>query len=147
MWTDSDEWKAAIVMAEHPHVALVRRGYEALSRGDINAMSEVAVQDVAFHVPGRHQFAGDYRGMSAAREYYQRLDKATRGPFRVELEHIFADDHRHVVAVHRTIAVRDGQTLDQRRATLFTIADERVIAIHVMDEDVAASEAFWAQPS
>lgn len=131
-------------MAEHPHVALVRSGYEALSRGDIDAMSEFAVEDVAFHVPGRHRFAGDYRGLSAAREYHQQLDRATRGPVRVELEQVFADDHGHVVAVHRTTAVRHGQTLDQRRATLFTIADGRVVAIHVLDEDIAASDAFWA---
>ncbi|HEU4422180.1 MAG TPA: nuclear transport factor 2 family protein [Pilimelia sp.] len=131
-------------MAEHPHVALVRGGYEALSRGDIEAMSEFAVEDVAFHVPGRHQFAGDYRGLSAAREYYQRLDNATHGPYRIELEHIFADDRGHVVAVHRTTAERHGQTLDQRRATLFTIEDGRVVAIHVLDEDVAATDAFWA---
>jgi hypothetical protein len=33
---------------------LVRKGYEALSRSDMDATSEIAIEDVAFYIPGDH---------------------------------------------------------------------------------------------
>jgi ketosteroid isomerase-like protein len=131
-------------MSEHPHVALVRKGYEALARGDMDAMAEIAIEDVAFYIPGDHQFAGDYKGLDGSKEYYRKLGEATRGRFRVELEHVFADGRGKVITVHRTTAERDGRTLRQRRATLFTIVNNRVTTIEVLDEDIDASNHFWA---
>jgi hypothetical protein len=37
-------------MGEHPHVELVRRGYEALSRGDMDAMSPIDDRFTAINV-------------------------------------------------------------------------------------------------
>jgi uncharacterized protein len=131
-------------MAEHPHVALVRRGYEALARGDMDAMSEIASNEVEFHIPGDHPLAGDYKGSDAYRRYYRRLMEATSGGYRVELEHVFMDGRGHVIAVHRGTAERDGRMRHQLLAVLYTITNDKVTAINVFDEDIDASNQFWS---
>jgi hypothetical protein len=42
--------RAETVMGEHPHVELVRRGYEVLSRGDMDAMSPIDDRVTAINV-------------------------------------------------------------------------------------------------
>ena len=131
-------------MAEHPHITLVRKGYEALSRGDLDAISEISIEDVAFHVAGSHQFAGDSKGLDASREYYRKLGEATKGQFRFDLERLFTDGRGRVIAVHVASVERDGRALNQRRATLHTIVGDKVTDITVFDEDIDASDDFWA---
>ena len=40
-------------MTEHPHAALVRKGYDAFSRGDMETLAEVLAGDASHHVPGK----------------------------------------------------------------------------------------------
>lgn len=131
-------------MAEHPHVTLVRRGYEALVRGDMDAMSQFAKGDVGFSIAGHHPLSGGYEGLDSSREYYRRMGDLVSGNVKFQLEHVFTDGRGRVIAVHRTTARRDGKELDQLHATLFTIEDDRVVSINVLDEDMDASNRFWS---
>jgi ketosteroid isomerase-like protein len=130
-------------MAEHPHIALVRKGYEALARGDMEAMSRVAAGNVAFHIPGQHPLAGDYEGLDASGSYYRRLAEETDTSFRVELQHLFTNGRGRVIAIHRTTAERGDKQLDQLRGTIFTIVDDQVVDIDQCDEDIYGSDDFW----
>ena len=44
------------------NAAIVRRGYEALSRGDLTMLTELFGGDVSWHTPGRRTVAGDVVG-------------------------------------------------------------------------------------
>lgn len=48
----------------HPNADLLRKGYDAFSKGDLDTIkNEVFSPDVVFHVAGRNPLSGDYRGV------------------------------------------------------------------------------------
>ncbi|MFD0259683.1 nuclear transport factor 2 family protein [Kitasatospora indigofera] len=131
-------------MAEHPHVALVRRGYEAFSRGDMQTMSEIIAKDATHHVPGTHTLSGDYKGLDAVLGYYQQLGLQTAGTFRVELQRLFVDGRGHVMSVHRATATRGGHSLDATGGIMFRIIGEKVTDLDECVEDLETADEFWA---
>src|SRR5215469_3570303 len=112
-------------MAEHPHIALIRKGYDAFSRGDMETLSGIIAGDAVHHVPGTHGMAGDYKGLDNILAYYQRLGVETSGTFRVEVEHLFVDGRGHVMSMHHGTAERAGKRLDSRGGIMFRIVGEK----------------------
>ena len=51
-------------MAEHPNIAILRRGYDAFATGDVGTVSELIAPDAVWHVGGHHPFSGEYKGLS-----------------------------------------------------------------------------------
>ncbi|WP_030264304.1 nuclear transport factor 2 family protein [Streptomyces sp. NRRL B-24484] len=131
-------------MAEHPHIALVRRGYEAFSRGDMTALSEILAKDVTHHVPGTHMLSGDHKGLNAVLDFYQRLGAETAGSFKVELQHLFVDGRGHVMSVHRATAARGGKQLDAMGGIMFRIIGEKVTDLDECAEDLSIADEFWS---
>jgi ketosteroid isomerase-like protein len=41
---------------------LIRRAYDAFSRGDIEGVFAFFAKDILWHIPGRGPLSGDYRG-------------------------------------------------------------------------------------
>jgi ketosteroid isomerase-like protein len=131
-------------MAEHPDCTLVRRGYDAFSAGDMDAMTELLTTDVAYHVPGSHPLAGHYKGREAVLQQYGRLAKETRGTMRVELEHLFADGRGHVISVHHSFAERGNRGVDMRGGIFFTIVGGKVSDMDECVEDIDVANEFWS---
>ena len=78
-------------MAEHPDVALVRRGYDAFSTGDVATLSEIIAPDAVQYQPGSGALAGEHKGLPAILEFYGRLAAETDGSFRVQLDRLYTD--------------------------------------------------------
>jgi len=131
-------------MTEHPDVALVRRGYEAFSTGDIETLSEVIADDATQYQPGTGEMAGERVGLQAILEFYGRLASETNGSFRVELEGLYTDGQGRVVAIHRSTGDREGRHLDTGTSLIFTISDGQARDIHGCQEDIDAWDQFWA---
>jgi ketosteroid isomerase-like protein len=47
----------------HPTEELARRGYDAFSKGDVDALRQVSADNTIFHEPGRNPVSGDYQGI------------------------------------------------------------------------------------
>jgi ketosteroid isomerase-like protein len=47
----------------HPNEELVRRAFDAFTKGDVDTIRELTDQDAVWHTPGRGPLAGDYRGI------------------------------------------------------------------------------------
>ncbi|MFE9427538.1 nuclear transport factor 2 family protein [Kitasatospora sp. NPDC006697] len=131
-------------MAEHPHAALVRQGYEAFSRGDMEALRGMMTSDCTQHVPGTSTMSGDFKGVDAVLGYYGRLAAETVGTFRVEMEHLFVDGRGHVMSVHRFTAERAGRTIDMLGGIVFRIIGEKITDLDECVEDMAATDEFWS---
>jgi ketosteroid isomerase-like protein len=131
-------------MAEHPHAALVRRGYDAFSRGDMGALSEIIAKDATHHVPGSHPLSGDFKGLDAVLGHYRQLAERSGGTFRVELQHLFADGRGHVMSVHRATAERAGRSMDAMGGIMFRIIGEKVTDLDECVADLEVGDAFWA---
>jgi ketosteroid isomerase-like protein len=83
----------------HPNEELVRRGYNAFARGDMDTSASCSTQGIVWHFPGRSPLAGDHRGVDAVLGFFGRTMELTAGTFRAELHDVVADD-RHTVGMH-----------------------------------------------
>lgn len=131
-------------MAEHPDIALARRGYEAFSNGDMATLSGLMAADVVHHVPGNHVLSGHHKGREAVLQMYRRLGEETDGTLRVDVEGLFADGRGHVISAMRMRGRRRGRTLDTRGGIFFTMVGGKVTDLDECAEDLDAENEFWA---
>ncbi|KUN28935.1 SnoaL-like polyketide cyclase [Streptomyces antibioticus] len=132
-------------MAEHPHAALVRKGYEAFQRGDMDTLRGLMTGDCTHHVPGSHPLAGDYKGLDNIIEgYYGRLYSETGGTFRVELLNLFVDGRGHTISVHRFTADRGGRHIEESGGIFFRIVGDKITDLDECVEDMEKVDAFWS---
>jgi len=68
-------------MPEHPHVEIVRQGYDAVNNGDTDTLAKLIAENVVRHVPGRSLIAGDYHGRETTFAYFHRLHELTNWDF------------------------------------------------------------------
>jgi ketosteroid isomerase-like protein len=98
------------------NAAIVRRGYEAFSRGDLTKLTELCGDDVSWHTPGRSPLAGDAVGRQAVFARLGRYLAETGGTFRADLKRLLTDEDGRVIGIHHNVAERDGKRLHRLRA-------------------------------
>jgi ketosteroid isomerase-like protein len=130
-------------MTEHPNAALIRRGYEAFSAGDVATLTELIAPDAVQHMPGNNMFSGDHQGIADILGMYGRLAQETGGTFKVDLEQVYANDET-VVTVYRATGERGGEHLDERHALVFTMRDGRAVDVNDIAADTEPEDKFWA---
>ncbi|MEU3291336.1 nuclear transport factor 2 family protein [Streptomyces longwoodensis] len=130
-------------MAEHPHAALVRKGYDAFQRGDMDTMRGLMTGDCTHHVPGSHPLSGDHKGIESVLDYYGRLGSETDGSFRVELRDVLVDGRGHAVSVHRFTADRGGRHVDAMGGIVFRIVGEKITDLDECVADIEQVDEFW----
>lgn len=131
-------------MAEHPHAQLVRKGYEAFQRGDMDTLRGLLTADCTQHVPGSHPLSGDYKGQDAIIEMYGRLFEETGGSMNVELVNLLVDGRGHVVALHRFSAERKGKRLEETGCIIFRIVGDKASDLDECVEDIDKANDFWS---
>ncbi|CCK30109.1 hypothetical protein BN159_5730 [Streptomyces davaonensis JCM 4913] len=131
-------------MAEHPHAQLVRKGYEAFARGDMETLRGLMTSDCTQHVPGNHPLSGDYKGQDAIIGMYGRLAEETQGTMRAELMSLMVDGRGHVVAMHRFTADRNGKHLDENGCIVFRIVGDKATDLDECVEDIDRANEFWS---
>lgn len=136
--------KVAIIVAEHPHAQLVRKGYEAFSRGDMDTLRSLMTSDATHHVPGSHPLSGDFKGVDAALDYYRRLFEETGGTMKVELRTILVDGRGHAVSMHRFTAQRGDKRIDENGGIVFRIVGDKISDLDECVEDIDKGNEFWS---
>ncbi|MBD9732941.1 nuclear transport factor 2 family protein [Streptomyces sp. H28] len=131
-------------MAEHPHAQLVRKGYEAFTRGDMDTLRTLMAADCTHHVPGSHPLSGDFKGQDAIIAMYGRLAEETGGTLDVGMEHILVDGRGHAVAVHRFRAERQGRRIDEAGCIVFRIVGDKITDLDECVEDIDTANEFWS---
>ncbi|MGQ4362438.1 nuclear transport factor 2 family protein [Streptomyces sp. SAS_272] len=131
-------------MAEHPHAALVREGYEAFSRGDMDTLRGLMTGDCTHHVPGSHPLSGDFKGLDAITDMYGRLFSETAGSMRVELRNVMVDGRGHAVSMHRFTADRGGKHLEDDGCIVFRIVGDKITDLDECVSDIDTSNEFWS---
>ena len=131
-------------MGADENLAIVRRGYEAFNKGDLETLTEIFDEDAAWHLPGRSSLAGDHEGRDAAFAYFARLGQESGGTFQAEVQALIADDADRVVGIQRSTAERDGKRLDVGDCIVFRLKDGRVIDGRDHIDDLYAWDEFWS---
>lgn len=131
-------------MAEHPNAQLVRKGYEAFTRGDMETLRTMLAADATHHVPGTGVLSGDYKGQDAILDMYRRLGEETGGTFAVELRQVLVDGRGHAVTLHHLTADRQGKHLDEDGGIAFRIVGDRMTDLDECVADIDAMNDFWS---
>jgi len=128
----------------HPNEDVVRGGYAAFGRGDIEALqSQFFAPDVRWHFPGRSPFAGDYVGLAEVLGWLVRSAEASGGTLRVELHDVVGNDD-HVVALVNVRAEREGKKLDDNSVQVFHVKDGKATEVWTYPANVYAEDEFWS---
>jgi ketosteroid isomerase-like protein len=130
---------AAPGAAEHPHVRLIRRYYEAYGSGDLEALRPFFAPDIRWTIPGHHPLAGTKEGVEEVLAFFRELG---RTEFRAETLFLAADGD-WVVDLHRGWSTAP-RGLDITWALAFRIRGRRIAeAVNFAGDQHAADAFFW----
>jgi len=130
-------------MSEHPNARLIRHGYEAFAKGDLEAVREFMAPDVVWHEPGRGPLAGDHKGPEGVLALLAELGARSGGTFRIDVVDLLASAER-VVAVQEESALRGDRALDVASAVDFEIHQGRITEVTVYHADTYQFDEFWS---
>lgn len=130
-------------MAEHPNTKLVRHGYAAFARGDLDALRESMADDVVWHEPGRGPLAGDHKGPEGVLALLADLRARSDGTFAVEIVDLLANPER-AVAIQEETARRGDRALDMASTVEFEIHQGKITEVTVYHADTYHFDEFWS---
>lgn len=125
------------------NATLLREGYEAFARGDLDRVREMFDPAIVWHEPGHSDIDGDYEGIDAVFGFFGKLFEETDGTFKAEPVDILADDDRGVVLQHTT-ATRHGKTLDVTFPVVWEIRDGKPYDARVYLYGMEEHDQFWS---
>lgn len=127
---------------DDPNVAVLRRFFDALERGDDAGLRELLDPEVVQTVSGRSVLAGAYAGPAAVSGLAARMrGLLDRPPEMTPLIWLAAGPHAHVVA--RIELARGPRTLSTQQAMVFALAGGRITTIRDYQDDQYAFDEFW----
>jgi uncharacterized protein len=126
----------------HPNEDLVREGFAAFGRGDMDALrKQFFADDVRWHAAGRNPTSGDYEGTEQVLQFFARLVELTDGTLSLELHDVLANDE-HAVALVTVRGERAGKQLNDHMVETMHIRDGKVAEVWVHTTDLYAVDEF-----
>lgn len=135
--------KLSEVSAAESNAALIRRGYDAFARGDIEAVLLVLAEDILWHVPGRGPLSRDYRGHGEVLGFFGRFMDLSGGTFRIQIDDVLANQERVVVLCTES-AQRAGRSWSSPQVHVWTVKNDRATVFWQYQGDQQAEDEFWS---
>ena len=88
-------------MGDHPNAVALRTGYAAFAAGDMDTVSSLFADDIAWHQAGNGPLAGDLAGKDAVFGTFAQLVQLTAGTFGQEIHDVVANDDHAVAMVEQ----------------------------------------------
>jgi ketosteroid isomerase-like protein len=128
---------------ETQNIAVVRRGYEAFAKGDIETLKALFTADANWHALRVGILPGNYLGAQAILGFFGQLARETEGTMRVEPVTMAASGDS-VFVFQRITGTRKGKTLDTQAVLFFTVANGVVTEVKEFPADYPAYSHFWS---
>lgn len=125
----------------HPNEELVREGFAAFARGDMEALDRFFTDDATWHASGDNPLSGDFEGKEEVFSNFARVMQLS-GTFEQEIHDVLANDD-HAVALVKVRATRDGKSLEDNQVIVFHIENERVTSAWLHGYDYQKTDEFW----
>jgi uncharacterized protein len=128
----------------HPNENLVREGFAAFGRGDMDAMrNQFFADDVRWHTAGRSLLAGDYEGPEQVIQLFARIVELSDGTLSLELHDVLANDE-HAVALFTARGERAGKQLNDNQVLVYHFRDGKVSEVWGQGTDLYAFDDFFS---
>jgi ketosteroid isomerase-like protein len=127
----------------HPHEELVRRGFDAFAKGDMDTLRGLFADDIVWHSPGRNPLAGDHRTPDGVLRFFGAIMEASEGTFTADLQRVMVSDDG-AAAVFQARGQRSGRILDTRNVLEYAIRDGKVTEVWAYWYDLHQGDDFLA---
>ncbi len=129
-------------MSTEESVQLVKNGYAAFGRGDIQSLLELMAEDVEWHIPGDGSpLAGTYRGRDGVANFFQKLN-ADAEILDFQTREFVADGDRVLVVGWERIKVKaTNRTADVDWVMSFTVRNGKVAVFRQYYDTKALADA------
>ena len=135
-------------MSEQQNLEVVRRGYEAFGRGDIQALLDMLADDVEWVSPGPPELptAGNRRGRQQVAQFFQAVDQIFEIQ-QFEPKAFVAQGDRVVVLGTDTARIKaTGKVITDDWAHAFTVRDGKIVRMQeFIDTSAVVAELKSAQ--
>ncbi len=131
-------------MGIEQNVDTVRQGYAAFSSGDMEALMALYSDDVVHIVPGSSPISGAHKGKERILGLYGSLFELSGGTLQIRLDHVLSDGGNRALAIHASSMEKDGQTITQTEALLFSFVDGKVTEIQDFFADIALNDRLFS---
>ncbi len=129
---------------DHANVDIVREGYEAFAKGDLDALRDrFFAPDITWHYSGRSQLGGRYSGVELVMEWLGRSFDLSGGTLTVEVHDVVGNDE-HVVALVIVRASRNGKQLVDQSVQVYHMREGRAVEVWTLPGDQYTSDDFWS---
>ena len=122
---------------------LIRRAYDAFSRGDMEGVFALFAKDILWHVPGRGPLSGDYRGHVEVQGFFQHFMELSSGTFRLQVDHILAEGDL-VVVLCTDKAQRGDLSKTSQQVHVWTVRDGYAATFREYQGDQQSEDEFWS---
>jgi len=122
---------------------LIRRAYDAFSRGDIEGVFALFAKDILWHVPGRGPLSGDYRGHVEVQGFFQHFMELSSGTFRPQVDHILAEGDL-VVVLCTDKAQRGNLSKTSQQVHVWGVRDGYAATFREYQGDQQSEDEFWS---
>ena len=126
-------------MSEQQNLDIVRRGYEAFGRGDLDALLGLFDENVEWTSPGPAELstAGTRRGREQVAEFFKALDAVVEIQ-RFEPQTFIAQGDYVVVLGEDSSRIKaTGKVVDSAWAHVFTVRGGRIVRFHEYNDTAA----------
>jgi ketosteroid isomerase-like protein len=131
-------------MADHPNQARAREYLSAYAAGDFDALAPYFAEDIVWHVGGKHDLSGTYRGRDSVLDYLRTAGERAGGTLLLEPEAILADDD-HLAMFMRVRGDRDDKHLDATMTEIVELDENGTWKqFFALSEHQDAIDEFWA---
>jgi uncharacterized protein len=122
---------------------LIRSGYEAFSKGDMETIAKIFSPDIRWSISGRNQISGTYDGQEETFAFFGKLMELTDGTFTVGVHDLLASDD-HVVVLAKESASRNGKSLESDDVHVWHIANGKAAEFWGISKEQHEVDEFWA---
>ena len=131
-------------MGVEQNMETVRQGYAAFSSGDMDTLMALYSDDAVHVVPGSSRVSGAHKGKESILGLYGALFELSGGTLQIQLEHVLSDGGNRVLAIHTSNMEKDGETITQTEALLFSMVDGKVAEIQDFFVDIELADRLFS---
>ena len=129
-------------MSAQDNTQVVKKGYEAFSRGDIPGLISLLSEEIEWHVPGMGPLSGTYHGHKGVATFFQKLAQETEILDFQPREFVAEGDRVMVIGWERGKVKTTNRTFEMDWVMAFTVRNGRVTTYREYTDTQALASAY-----